>query len=654
VRSLLSLAALIWTFAAPQGNATGAPPAPGDDFDAYANFSWRQANEIPAGRARWNARDEIAAQTARQMTALLDDAARAAPDSVARKVADFRAAASGRAAIEQQGLAPLKPLLADIGAVRDKTALTRLLGKLMLADVDPVNLGIYDSAHLLGLSVTPGYHGERTNVVFLLQGGLGLASREAYLDADKQALRDDYARYLARLLELAGFDRPEERASAALQLETAIAQSHATAAISGEDKNADNLWTREHFAREAPGMDWTQFFAAAGLGSQKTFVVWQPDAVQGAAALVNSQPLDAWLDYLRTRTLDEYADVLPRAFADAATALHGPTADVAAQAQLQMSGPIGQLYAERHFPPGQKARVNTIVRNVTQAFRHRVEAATWMSEPSRKVALAKVDAIYFGIGYPERWPNYTTLVVSPVDPVGNRLRLAEWNYREATLRVSKPVDLTSWWISPQAPQGLLMFNQNAYNFAAALLQAPKYDASASDAMNYGAIGAIVGHELSHFVDTLGADYDVTGSKLRWWTAADLAGYDSATAPLVRQFSNYSITSGEHVDGKLTLVENVADLAGLSAAFDAYRRSLGSRINDREYVRQQDREFFTGFARAWRGHYTAEGLRKQVATDHAPECFRIATVRNLDAWYEAFDVTPGQTLYLEPKDRVRIW
>ena len=651
MRSSLSLAALVWILAAPQGNAAGPPPAPGDDFDAWANFSWLQAHEVPAGRVRWNARDEIAGATARQISVLLEDGALAAPGTEARKVADFRAASLDRPAIEQQGLAPLKPLLANIDAVRDKAALARLLGELMRADVDPVNLGIYDSAHWLGLAVEPGLHGETTNVVFLLQGGLGLGNRAPYLDADKQALRDDYRRYIARLLELAGFDRAGERATAVLRLETAIAQTHATNEASGDERNAGNLWSRDDFARQAPGLDWTQFFKAAGLEHQKTFVVWQPGAVKDGAALVDSQPLEAWLDYLRVRILDEHADVLPRAFADASAALHGPGADTAPEA---LSGVAGKLYAERYFPATQKTRVNTLVRNVTAAFRRRVAAVPWLSAPSRKIALSRIDAVYFGIGYPERWPNYSTLVVSPADAVGNRLRLADWNYREALSRVGQPVDLTSWWITPQTPGAVLLFNQNAYNFAAALLQPPKYDPSASDAMNYGAIGAIVGHELSHFVDTLGADYDVSGRKARWWTAQDLAGYEAATAPLVRQFSNYSIPTGEHVDGQLSLVENVADLAGLSAAFDAYRLTLGTRAKDKAFVQQQDREFFTGFARAWRSRYTGEGLRKQVATDHAPECFRIATVRNLDAWYAAFDVSPGQKLYLDPAARVRVW
>ena len=617
---------------------------PGGDFDGYANSLWREATEIPAGRPRWNARDEIADRTRKQVATLLDDASSAAPGTVARKVADFRAADLNQAAIEQQGLAPLMPQLARIDALRDKAALTRYLGAWMLADVDPVNLGKYDSAHWLGLSVGPGIHGEKTNVVFLLQGGLGLADRDAYLDPAKEPVRTNYLQHLSQLLELAGFDRRQERAAAVLQLETAMARSHSSSDASAKEENANNLWTREDLVREAPGLDWSQFLEAAGLARQKSFVVWQPGAVKGGAALVESQPLATWLDYLRLRTLDEHAEVLPQNF--------GGTRNP--DSIRLIDGLVGQLYAERHFPAAQKARVNTIVRSVTAAFRRRVEAIPWLSPQSRKAAVAKLDVVYFGIGYPERWPNYSKLVVSPVDPVGNRLRLAQWNYRETLARVGQPVDFASWWISPQTPGAVLMFNQNAYNFAAALLQPPKYDTSAPDARSYGAIGAVVGHELSHFVDTLGADYDATGNKIRWWTAADLAGYQAATAPLVRQFSDYAIPSGEHLDGQLTLVENVADLAGLSAAFDAYRLTLGSRATDKEYVRQQDREFFTGFAQSWRSRYSDEGLHKQIATDHAPEAFRIATVRNLDAWYEAFDVVPGQALYLEPQARVRVW
>ena len=639
-------------------SAATTEPQPGDDFFAYANSAWLQATKIPDGAPRWTARSEINDLTRRQLDKLVDDTAGAPADSNARKVANFRAAYLDDEAIESDGVTPLAPTLGRINAISDRTALTRFLGSELRADVDPLNLGIYDSTHLLGLSVEPGLHGEANNVALLLQGGLGLGDRDRYLGTapDDQSLRTRYERYIGRMLALAGFDQAEQRAAGVMALEIAIARTHATSAASADEANASNLWTRADFARQAPGMDWSAFFAAAKLSKQQSFVVWQPGAVTGAAALVASEPLAAWLDYLRFHVIHAHVDVLPHAFADEALNQSGPREQRAlTTTQQAMSGILGQLYAERHFPPQQKARVQAIAANVIEAFRQRVAAVTWLSPASKKQALAKLKTVYFGMGYPEKWQDYSDLKIDAADPIGNQQRLVDWNYERALARVGKPVDLTQWWISPQTAGAVLLFQQNAYNFSAALLQAPKFDATASDAMNYGAIGAIIGHEASHFVDTLGADYDASRRKLHWWTAEDMAGYEAATRPLVEQFSSYRPLPDMTIDGKRTLVENVADLGGLAAAFDAYRHTLGSKASDKQYVKQLDREFFIGFARAWRSKTRQEALREQLTTDsHAPETFRIATVRNLDAWYEAFDVKPGQTLYLEPEARVRIW
>jgi putative endopeptidase len=640
---------------------------PGDDFFAYANGSWLQSTGIPAGRERWNARNEITELTRQQVAKLLDDAGAEPVGSTARKVADFRAAWLNEAAIEARGIAPLKPLLDSIDRVGDKAALTWFLGRGLRADVDPLSWGIYRSSSLLGLSVEPSIHGEKSYVAFLVQGGLGLTDREYYVSTEPrmQALRARYQEYIGRLLRLAGFDRAEQRAEAVMALETSLAQAQATREASANDHNADNLWTRADFARQAPGMDWPAFFAAAGLARQEAFVAWQPTAVTGVAALVASQPLAAWKDYLRFHALDDVADVLPRAFAEPALAMHGavtnqPQATPRQQRALEatqgaMSEALGRMYAERHFPAGQKSRVEAIVGNVITAFRQRVEAATWMSPGSRAQALAKLKTLYFGIGYPERWQDYGDLAVDPMDAVGNLRRVADRDYRRALARLGQPVDLTAWWIAPQTVGAVLVFQQNAYNFPAALLQAPKFDPAASDAANYGAIGAIVGHEVSHFVDMLGAEWDAENRMRHWWTPEDKTRFQAAAGALANQFSGYHPLPDLAINGTLTQTENIADLAGLAAAFDAYRGTLGGRATDQAYVRQHDREFFIGFARSWRGKTREEALRTQLATDgHAPETYRIATVRNIDAWYDAFDVQPGQRLYLEPGARVRVW
>jgi len=682
---LLVVSSCVGIFAIPGVSGAETPPPdppeagvassvrPGDDFFAWANGAWLAVSEIPPDQERVSARTEIGELTRRQIADLFEAAGSAPRSALERQIADFRAAYANEEAIEGRGLAVLAPRFAQIAALRDRDALVRLLGRWLRADVDPLNWGTFDSTHLLGLAVEIGNHGEPGYVAYLLQGGLGLGDREAYLESEAPARRTRYRDYVAHLLELAGFARggsAQTRADAVLALETAIARSHASAEVSAQEANADNLWTRADFALRAPGIDWTAFFAAAGLARQESFVVWQPGAVEGSAALVAAQPLAVWRDYLRVRELDRSADLLPKAFADAAFALResanadsgalpsrSPREERAVAATLAaLPEEVGRLYTDRHFTPKAKARVEAIVADVVAAFRRRVAEAGWLTSASRTVALAKLDRLKFGIGYPDRRPDTADLEVDPQDALGNHERVAARAFRRALARLGQPVDRGDWWMAPHQVGAVLLFQQNAYNFPAALLQPPKFDPAASDAANYGAIGAIVGHEVSHFVDTLGADYDASGARRTWWTDADRSGYAAATAPLVEQFSAYRPFPDLAIDGKKTLSENLADLGGLAAAFEAYRLSLGAHATDSELVRRLDREFFIGFARSWRSKITPDAVRRQVASNdtHAPEAYRIATVRNLDAWYAAFDVRPGDRLYLAPGQRVKVW
>lgn len=638
-------------------SAVDASIVPGDNFFAYANGAWLKNAAIPAGKQRWGARDELEAQARRRIAELLDNAAAAPAGSAAHKVADFRAACLNEAVIESKGLAPFKPLLDRVEKVSDKADLARLLGRGMRTDVDPLGFGIYDSASVLGLAVQQGIHGEKTNAAFLVQGGLGL-DREDYLSADP-AKRDRYRQSIAKMLALAGFDRADERASAVLALEAAIAQSHGTAEASANDRNADNVWTRSEFVWRAPGMDWTGFFDEAGLARQGEFVVWQPSAVTGLAALVSSQPLDAWKDYLRFHSIHDFADVLPRAFAEEALAMRGSQATRAERAlaatQSAMSDAVGRMYVKRYFPAQQKARLERISDNVRAALIKRVESAAWMSPATKASALLKLKTLYVGLGYPDQWEDYSSLTIDPNDAFGNLLRAADRAHHNAVARLGQPVDLKFWAMPPQRVGALLVFQQNSYVMSAALLEPPKYDHASSDAAAYGSVGALIGHDLTHYIDTLGADYDTDHRMRRWWTADDLQRFQTLAQPLIDQFSAYQPIPGLSINGKLTLTENIADLGGLAAAFDAYRKTLGSRATDTEYVRAQDREFFIAYAQTQRRKISEDANRKQISTnDHAPEDYRADTVRNLDAWYDAFDVRPGQRLYLEPAARVRIW
>jgi len=640
---------------------------PGDDFFGYANGAWLRSTAIPPGKDRWNARNEIEELARHRVSGLLDEASAAPSGSTPRKVAEFRAAYMDETAIEVRGLASIRPALDSVDRIQDKASLTSMLGAGLRADVDPLNWGVYNSSHVLGLSVEESIHGETSYVAFLVQGGLGLPDREDYLNSDSTtaALRMTYQKYIGRLLALDGLDRVDERAAAVMMLETALARSHATRETSANDHNADTLWSRADFAREAPGMDWEAFFAAARLARQKAFVPWQPSALRGLAALVASQPIEMWKDYLRFHLIERYADVLPHAFAEQATAMHAAEAyqglnwpSRAQRAldatQLAMGEAIGKMYADRYFPPEQKSRVRAIVANVTAAFIRRVQAVTWMSPDTKSHAIAKLETLYVGIGYPDRWQDYSDLEVDPADALGNLRRADDRNYRHTIDRLGRPIDSAEWLMPAQTPGALLVFQLNAYDFSAGLLQAPKFDPAESDAAAYGAIGAIIGHDVTHFVDVLGAEYDASGATHRWWTGDDMLRFEAVAEPLVIQFSAYHPFSDMSVDGKLTRTENVADLGGVVAAFDAYRRSLGRKLSDKEYVRQRDREFFIAFARSWRSKSSEAGMRAQLQGDHAPEAYRVSTVRNLDAWYDAFDVRPGQALYVEPKARVRIW
>ena len=647
--------------------------APGDDFFGYANGAWLEATSIPAGKGRWTGRDEIQEVVRRRIAALLEDAAAAPAGSAARKVADFRAAYLNEAAIEAGGLAPLRPLLDRVDRVSDKAELTRLLGRGMRADVDPLGFGVYESAGVLGLSVEQSIHGEKTNVAFLVQGGLGLPDREDYLGAEpaKEALRARYRGYIGRMLALAGSGDAEKRAISVMALETAIAQSHATRDASSNDHNADNVWTRSEFANRAPGMDWNAFFDAAGLVGHGEFVVWQPSAATGLAALISSQPLETWKDYLRFHTIHDFADVLPRAVSEPFLAMRtasqpeaGPQPTRAERAlaatQSAMRNALGRMYADRYFPAEQKARVERISDEVRAALTKRVASATWMSPATRASALVKLRTLYVGIGYPDEWEDDSSLTVDPADPLGNLLRVSERDRRNAVARLGRPVDLKYWYIAPQTVGAILVFQQNAYTMSAALLEPPKYDHASSDAAAYGSVGALLGHDFTHYIDVLGAEYDTEHRLRHWWTPEDMQRFQALAQPLVDQFSAYQPLPGHSIDGKLTLTENIADLGGLGAAFDAYRKSLGGRATEPDAagaadVREQDREFFIAYARTLRLKISEDALRKQVASsDHAPEEYRGDAVRNLDAWYAAFDVRPGQRLYLEPPARVRIW
>ncbi len=643
---------------------------PGDDFFEYANGAWLKTAQIPPDRSSTGTFFEVF-KKAEQRTADLIKAAGAsnpAAGSNPRKIADYYAAYMDQAAIEKAGLTPLKPELDAIDAIKTRADLARVLGSRMRADVDPINDTNFHTEHLFGLFVTKGLEEDTLQIPYLLQGGLAMPSRDYYISNDKEmaADRDKYKTYVAALLKQAGIANADKKAQQVFDLEMKIAQAQESLVESEDVHKANNIWNTSDFAKKAPGLDWKTFFDAAGLGSAKQFDVWQPSAFTGLSKLTASEPLDTWKALLTFHTLDENATLLPKAFDDLHFDFYGKTLQGTPQQRerwkravsatnTDLGDAVGQIYVQKYFPASSKAEVEALVRNLLTAFDQGIDKLDWMSPQTKQKAKEKLKTLRVSVGYPEHWRDYASLEIKQDDALGNHLRAVKFEYEYQKAKIGQPIDTGEWWMTPQTVNAVNLPIQNALNFPAAILEPPFFDPKADPAANYGAIGAIIGHEISHSFDNTGADFDAHGKLVNWWTPADLKHFEAAAAALAKQYDQYEALPGLHVNGKQTLGENIADVSGLTAAYRAYHLSLNGQPAPTLDELTGDQRFFLAFGQAWRSKVRDAALRQLVTTDvHAPARFRAETVRNIDAWYDAYNVQPGQKLYLAPKDRVKIW
>ena len=643
---------------------------PGDDFYRYANGEWLNKTEIPPDRGSIGV-FSILDDTANKRTAgLIEEAAKSngKPGSNERKIADLYNSYMDEKAIEAAGITPLQAQLDAIRQIKDKRQLARTLGSTLRNDVDALNNTNFHTANLFGLWVAPGFHDSAHYAAYLMQGGIVLPDREYYLSKSEHMvmLRAKYEAHVAAILKLAGFTDSEARAKRIIELEHAIAEKHLSLAENDDILKADNTWKPADFAAKAPGLDWHEFFHAAGLGKQASFIVWQPTAFTGESALVASTPLDTWKDWLAFHLIEQYSGVLPKAFADERFSFFGQTLSGTPQQRPRwqrgvrvvngvLGDAVGQIYAQRYFSPEAKARAQAMVANIIEAFRKRIDGLDWMAPATKTEAKAKLTTLYVGIGYPETWRNYYALEIKPGDIIGNLQRASLFEYHHEVNRLGGPVDKKEWTMTPQTVNAVNLPLQNALSFPAAILMPPFFDAEAPAATNYGAIGAIIGHEISHTFDTEGSTFDSTGALRNWWTKEDLDHFGIATKKLAAQYDTYKPFPDVSVNGEQTLAENIADVAGISAAYDGYHASLGERTAPVQDGFSGDQQLFIAFGQNWASKTREAALRQQVLTDgHAPARYRAATVRNIDAWYAAFDVQSGRELYLDPKDRVRIW
>jgi putative endopeptidase len=643
---------------------------PGDDFFHYANGAWIKRTTIPNDRASVGVFSTLADLSNKRTAGLIEEISKsnAAAGSPQRKIADLYNSYMDEEGIEAKGLAPLKPHLEAISAIGDKQQLARALGESLRADVDALNNTNFHTANLFGLWAAPDFHDSAHYTAYLLQGGLQLPDRAYYLSDSEhmRGLRAEYQKHVAAMLNLAGFSEPDARAVRIVELEHKIAETHTSLADNEDIHKADNPWTVADFSSKAPGLDWSEFFRGAQLTRQTTFIVWQPAAFVGESRLVASEPLETWKDWLAYHFIEAYASVLPKALEEERFAFFGKALSGVPQERPRwqrgvfvvnalLGDDVGRLYAEKYFPPEAKAQAEAMVSNIVEAFRKRIDELTWMNPATKAQAKAKLNSLYVGIGYPETWHDYSGLEVKPDDIFGNLWRGSLFRYHYALNRLGKSVDRKEWSMTPQTVNAVNLPLQNALNFPAAILQPPFFDPKAPSAVNFGAIGSVIGHEVSHTFDTEGSTFDATGALRNWWTPADLEHFDQAIAKLAAQYDTYKPFPDLSVNGKQTLAEDIADLGGIAASYDGYHASLGGKPGPEQDGFSSDQQFFIAFGQNWGSKTREAALRQQVMTDpHAPAQYRADTVRNIDAWYSAFNVKPGDTLYLAPADRVRIW
>ena len=669
------LATLGAAFAAETSELSGmeASVVPGNDFFRYANGGWLKATEIPPDRAYYGTGSIVAELTLQRLHSLLEEAAAHAPaGSEQRKIGDYYASFMDEAAIERKGLQPLQPRLARIGAISDRRSLARELGGTLRADVDALNNTQFHTDNLLGLWVAQDLDDPTRYAAILLQGGLGMPDREYYLDpsAHMATDREKYRAHIANVLRLAKTPDADAKAARIYELEHRIAAVHWKREDSEQVRKADNHWSRAALDKRAPGLDWASFLEAAGLQQQAGFMLWQPSAISGIAALVGSEPLDTWKDYLTFHAIEHASTFLPQAFVDEQFAFYGGVLTGTPQLRQRwkraidatsdaLGEAVGKVYVQQHFPRAEKERAELMVRNLLAAFSTRIDRLQWMSPATKVKAKAKLATLKVGVGYPDKWRDYSGLHVERGDALGNFERAELFEYRRNLAKLGAPVDRSEWVMYPQTVNAVNLPVMNAINIPAAILQPPFFDPGRAMVMDYGAVGSTIGHEISHSFDDQGALFDATGRLQNWWTPQDLAHFEASAAQLADQFDAYHPFPDVHVNGKQTLSENVADVAGVAAAYDAFHLAAPASPAHRAPAASgkfsDEQLFFLSYAQSWRQKIREPALRQRLVTDgHAPAEYRGDTVRNEDPWYAAFDVKPGQTLYLPPEKRVRMW
>ncbi|MBV8470639.1 MAG: M13 family metallopeptidase [Burkholderiaceae bacterium] len=632
-----------------------------DDLFHAINGNWIKHTEIPADKSRWGSFMILRDLSDQRVHDLADALVHQHPKSgsEAQQIRDFYASFLDTGHLDQLGSAPIQPELDRIAAIHDRQTLARYLGEAQAHLSLPINL-----------SVSADDREPTINRAGAAQGGLGLPDRDYYLKKDNArmaAARSAYHAYLSTLAALDGQPEPDQAADRVMALEAELAEQHWSKVDNRDPVKRYNPMTQDALAQSAPGLDWKLLLKAAHLDGADKIIVSQPSAITGAARLLAERPLDDWKLYLRLHALDHAAQTLPWPYRQAHFAFHGAALtgakqplprwqQAAVELDRSVGFAVGQRYVAQYFPPEHKARMEALVANLFAAYKSSINDLSWMSPETKAKAQEKLSKYTIKIAYPSHWRNYQGLVVRAGDALGNRMRSEAYEWARDAAKLGKPVDKTEWHMTPQTVNAYYEATYNEIVFPAAILQPPFFNAAADDAVNYGGIGAVIGHEISHGFDDKGSQFDGDGRLNNWWTAADRQAFDALTSQLAAQFDAYEALPGAHVNGKLTLGENIADLSGLQIAYKAYKRSLQGRPAPVIDGLTGEQRFFMGFAQVWREKMRDEARLQQVTTDpHSPGEFRAnGAAINHDGFHDAFGTKPGDGMYKPSEARIRLW
>lgn len=637
---------------------------PGDDFYQYASGTWVKNNPVPAKETRWGTFNELREFNAQAVRSLVETASadkNAKPGSVTKRVGDFYTAAMDSLTIEKLGYTPIKPELEKIKQI------SSLQGILSHANYMRIN-GIGGSFYGFGVGQ------DRKNVnkylVNISQGGTTLSDRDYYLNSDSRSvkIREAYFAYMTTLFKLVGNTEAvaEQKAKTVFTIEKALAEAQMTRLEMRDPYKTYNKLTVAEFNKITPNINWTNTLTQLKVKGQDTVLVNSTSFFENLNNLLTSTPVADWKTYLEWNILKSSASNLSSPFVKASFAFNQAQTGQKVQTprwqtmssltDRTIGELLGQLYVAKYFKPEAKARMDVMIENLRKAFEIRIKGLEWMSDETKKKALEKLHAFTPKVGYTTKWRNYDGLVINRDTYLQNLINASKWAYNENISQLGKPIDRTRFGMTPPTVNASYSPTMNSITFPAGILQFPFFHPDADDAVNYGGIGAVIGHEMSHGFDDTGSQYDKDGNLKNWWTDEDRAKFNERTKLLGEQFDSYTVLDTIHVNGKFTMGENIGDLGGLNAAYTAFKMTKQGQSNEKIDGFTPDQRFFLSWAQVWRGNILPDNAAQLIKTDtHSPGPYRtIGAPVNMDAWYNAFDIKPGDKLYKKPEDRIRLW